>query len=166
MTCKQPEVAMQFINIRSEPEVFAKTFLCEEGVQYEIRDNNGVKEYWPIFPGFTEFFNGHWFPVAAGPKVFTTLWLCRARKSETNYKVFVLENRPPRDHWVDTPLGMVPPFDSQAKYQEACNKLENDFYLEVIAGTRPVDDYDSFVEKWRAEGGDEMIKEIDAYFTK
>lgn len=39
-------------------------------------------------------------------------------------------------------------------------KLENETFLKIIIGEKPIDEFDSFVEKWEAEGGKEIIAEI------
>lgn len=164
-TSKKVDDVMKYINLRADPVIFEHCFLGNEGEHFEKKTVDGVQGYYPIFPKFTEWFNGHYFTVVAAPATYTTLWLCRLRKSETNAWAFDRMNRATKDHWVNNSLGMAAPLPAVSKYQQALNKLESDFIVEVIAGTKTVADYDAFVTKWKGEGGEEMIKEVNAYIA-
>ncbi|WP_256757189.1 extracellular solute-binding protein [Cohnella sp. WQ 127256] len=39
-------------------------------------------------------------------------------------------------------------------------QMEHDTYLQIITGDLPIDAFDSFVEKWKNDGGDQITKEI------
>lgn len=39
-------------------------------------------------------------------------------------------------------------------------KKEDEVFLKIIIGELPVDDFDTFVEEWKAEGGDEITAEV------
>lgn len=39
-------------------------------------------------------------------------------------------------------------------------KLEDETFLKIIMGNEPVDSFDSFVGKWKSQGGDEITKEV------
>jgi putative aldouronate transport system substrate-binding protein len=41
-------------------------------------------------------------------------------------------------------------------------KLEDETMLKIIMGSEPVDYFDSFVEKWKAQGGDQITAEVQA----
>jgi len=41
-------------------------------------------------------------------------------------------------------------------------KLEEEYFFAIVMGNRPLDDFDKFVEEWKAQGGDEITKEIRA----
>lgn len=41
-------------------------------------------------------------------------------------------------------------------------KLEDTTFLKIIMGTEPIDSFDEFVQKWYAQGGEEIIKEVEA----
>lgn len=58
---QKAEDVVKFWNLYADPKNFETIFIGEEGVHHEIRDENGEKSYWPIFPAFTEWFNGHYF---------------------------------------------------------------------------------------------------------
>lgn len=160
-TSKNPEHAMKYINLRADPAIFEKCFLGNEGEHFEIREDG----YFPIFPKFTEWFNGHYFTLAADPATYTSLWLCRLRKSETVAASFARMNRPAKDTWANNALGMAPPLAAVSKYQQSLNELENAFVIECIVGTKSVDDYDAFLSKWLSEGGQDMVSDVDSYMA-
>ncbi len=41
-------------------------------------------------------------------------------------------------------------------------KKENETFLKIIIGEEPIDAFDTFVEEWKAEGGDEITAEVQA----
>lgn len=43
--------------------------------------------------------------------------------------------------------------------------LESTYYIEIITGTRPIEDFDSFVEEWMASGGDQVTADVNAWFS-
>ncbi len=42
----------------------------------------------------------------------------------------------------------------------ALQKLENDTYLQIIVGDKPVDAFDDFLLKWKELGGDSITEEV------
>ncbi len=43
---------------------------------------------------------------------------------------------------------------------DAIQKLENDMYLQIIVGDKPVDACDHFLLKWKELGGDSITEEV------
>lgn len=41
-------------------------------------------------------------------------------------------------------------------------KKENEIFLKIIIGQEPLDAFDTFVAEWKAEGGDEILSEVQA----
>lgn len=169
-TCKQVDKVIDYLDIRSEFKVFEESFLGVEGEQWEFRDTDGdgEMEYWPLLgeehdPGFTAWFNGHYFNLVNSPESFTTLWLCRVRKGEVQYQATMKTNEFPREDWVDSAIAYAPPMEAVAKYNQALKSMTNDYIIECIAGTRSIDEYDAVVAEFLADGGQEMIDEVTAY---
>jgi len=48
--------------------------------------------------------------------------------------------------------------------QELLTKMQIDSYIEIIYGKKPVDEFDSFVAKWKSSGGDNIIKEVNEWY--
>ena len=167
-SCKQVEKVIEYLDLRADPEIFLTSFLGYEGEQWEFRDtnNDGEQEYWPLLdrePGFTAWFNGHYFNIVNSSSSFTTMWLCRARKSEVQYNATYLMNLYPEDRWVDSAMAFAPPMDAVSEYSSKLNVMTNDYIVECIVGTRSVDEYEEVVAEFLSEGGQEMIDEVRAY---
>ncbi|MCM8901805.1 extracellular solute-binding protein [Caldicoprobacter algeriensis] len=45
-------------------------------------------------------------------------------------------------------------------------KLEDEAILKIILGQEPISSFDEFVEKWKAQGGDEITAEVQAEYDK
>jgi putative aldouronate transport system substrate-binding protein len=164
-TCKDPTEVMKYLNLRAQPDIFVTSFLGVKDVQYQVKQGPGGDEYWPIFPAFTEWYNASYFFVCVPSKTFTTLWLCRVRKSEILYNVFTAMNAGSADEMVYDPLSYAPPLLSVAKYVQSLGQMENDFYVQVITGTKSISDFDAFVSDWKSQGGQEMLTEVQNWYA-
>ncbi|MGM0877877.1 MAG: extracellular solute-binding protein [Bacillota bacterium] len=45
-------------------------------------------------------------------------------------------------------------------------KLEEEEFIKIVTGNKPLDSFDTFVSKWKSQGGDEIIAEIEAELAK
>ncbi|MCK9478189.1 MAG: extracellular solute-binding protein [Firmicutes bacterium] len=50
---------------------------------------------------------------------------------------------------------------SSPKYKVDLQKLEDDAYISIITGKKPIDYFDTFVSQWRKEGGDILTQEAN-----
>ncbi|WP_214626861.1 extracellular solute-binding protein [Paenibacillus agaridevorans] len=55
------------------------------------------------------------------------------------------------------------PVPTQQMKQATLDKLELETFTKIIVGESPVDEFDSFVEKWHKLGGDEITNEINEW---
>ena len=46
------------------------------------------------------------------------------------------------------------------------DKLRNNTFLSMVMGETPVSDFDKFVEQWKAQGGDEIAKEVNEWYQE
>ena len=44
------------------------------------------------------------------------------------------------------------------------DKLRNNTFLSMVMGEMPISDFDKFVEQWKAQGGDEIAKEVNEWY--
>lgn len=56
--------------------------------------------------------------------------------------------------------------DLMQKKKTALDDLEKQTFLEIITGKKTVDDFDSFVTKWKSMGGDEITAEVNTIASK
>lgn len=52
--------------------------------------------------------------------------------------------------------------DTMEKKWANLEKKEDEVFLKIILGEEPLDAFDTFVEEWKAEGGDEITSEVQA----
>ena len=53
---------------------------------------------------------------------------------------------------------------SSSLYQSELNSYVEETYYSIIAGTKPVDYFDTFVETWNSMGGDVLAAEADEWY--
>lgn len=57
-----------------------------------------------------------------------------------------------------------PVTETQNTQGDFLNKLEYETQMKIIFGTSPVDEFDSFVERWKKGGGDKITEEVNAWY--
>lgn len=91
------------------------------------------------------------------------MW-CWARISEEGGAISVIR------HYYDEDLHMPdgyygPITDTMAQKKPILDKLALESFTRIILGD-PIDDFDAFVTKWKAQGGDELTKEVNDWYAK
>ena len=56
-------------------------------------------------------------------------------------------------------------FPSSSQYETELNKIEDEAFIEIITGKKPIDYFDTFVSEWKAAGGDTIIKEANDWWA-
>ncbi|RAU99841.1 extracellular solute-binding protein [Paenibacillus sp. YN15] len=54
---------------------------------------------------------------------------------------------------------------SNAKYLAELNKIQDEAFISIIVGDKPVDYFDEFVAKWRKSGGEQLEKEAAEWYA-
>lgn len=57
-----------------------------------------------------------------------------------------------------------PPTETQLSRGDLLTKLEKEILNKIIYDKAPVDEFDSFVEKWKASGGDKETEEVNEWY--
>lgn len=65
-------------------------------------------------------------------------------------------------YYVDPVSGIETP--EMARKQQTLNKLEEQYYVEIITGKKPLDAFDQWVKDWRELGGGQIETEINAWY--
>lgn len=58
------------------------------------------------------------------------------------------------------------PTEILGKYSSQLKKTMEESFTKIIMGTNPIDDFDAFVKQWKKEGGDEMMREVNEWYSK
>ena len=56
--------------------------------------------------------------------------------------------------------------DSMQKKWSNLKKIEDETFLKIILGTVPIEEFDTFVENWYAQGGTEITQEVTEAISK
>ena len=67
--------------------------------------------------------------------------------------------------FVNNDFAFKPATEKYSKYNTALFSSLNDYILQIMAGTKTLDDLGSFQSDWAAAGGDEVREELQAWYT-
>ncbi|GIN71590.1 lipoprotein LipO [Bacillus sp. J14TS2] len=57
------------------------------------------------------------------------------------------------------------PTESMGKFNAKLNKLEAEVFTKIVMGEAPLDKFDQFVDEWKKEGGDQITKEVNDWYS-
>jgi len=57
------------------------------------------------------------------------------------------------------------PTNTMKKNWEQLQTMEKQIYTNIIYGKASIDEFDKFVADWKAQGGDQITKEINEWFS-
>ncbi|MBO9609978.1 MAG: extracellular solute-binding protein [Paenibacillaceae bacterium] len=160
---KHPEDVVKWINAILEPETYKRVMVGEEGVDYTVQNGN----YVPILPKFNDDVNyGGTFLVGHIEKNFPILWQARVQKDPRLFEGFKQLNNNLADKYkVEDVIGYASDLKLTAQNSQKLNQLVNDYAVKVIMGAEDIAKYPDFLSKWKAEGGEAMMKEINDWYA-
>ncbi|MBD0382972.1 extracellular solute-binding protein [Paenibacillus sedimenti] len=59
-----------------------------------------------------------------------------------------------------------PPTAAMGKHQVKLSKLQEETFTRIVAGVSPIEEFDSFVKKWKDSGGDEITGEVNEWWRE
>ncbi|TLS51804.1 extracellular solute-binding protein [Paenibacillus antri] len=163
-TAKNPEAAMDYMNLRADPDIFLSTYLGEEGTHFEI--NNG--KYFPILPAFDELKNSKQFTGAPKAGSEYKLWQARARKTPEMAASFEQMNANVTKDWIHIDYtGYATSLAEAQKYQTSLNNMETEFLVKAVVETGDLKKaYDDFVAEYDKQGGTELTAAINKWYAE
>jgi len=60
---------------------------------------------------------------------------------------------------------LLAPLPSDSKYKAELKKMEDEAFISIITGDKPLDYFDQFVSKWKSSGGDQLTKEANDWYA-
>jgi putative aldouronate transport system substrate-binding protein len=60
---------------------------------------------------------------------------------------------------------LMAPLPSAIKYQEELKKIQEEAFISIITGDKPLDYYDEYMEKWWNSGGETLTTEANAWYA-
>lgn len=160
---KNKEHALNLINTKLETDLFKELVIGEEGVHHRFEDG----KYFPILPIFNDQLNNaSYFLTAVDERVYPTYWQARVRKDPILQGYYDELQELVKGKFVIDPLSNAPPIESIAKNTPVLAKFSDDTFLQYIAGAESLDTFDSYLAKWRADGGEQMVKDANEWYAE
>jgi len=160
---KNKEHTMNFLNMKLEEKLFKKLTIGEEGVHHTFEDG----KYFPILPIFNDLYNNaSYFLTGVDERVYPTYWQARVRKDPILQNYYDQLQELVKGKFVIDPLSNTPPIESISKYSQVLYKYSEDTFLTYIAGTESLDGFDAYMAKWLADGGEQMVKDANAWYAE
>ncbi|MGL1891276.1 MAG: hypothetical protein OCD02_06580 [Spirochaetaceae bacterium] len=60
---------------------------------------------------------------------------------------------------------LMAPLPSAIKYQEELKKIQEEAFISIITGDKPLSYYDEYMDKWWTSGGEILSKEANAWYS-
>lgn len=155
------EYVLDFINRFIEPETFVSLIHGEEGVDFTVVD--GVRK--PTADFQPNRGNMHeYMPVQDGVAYFD-LWQLRTRKNP-NYEEVAQTIFTTAEGHIEWPiLGFAPAFPEVSSQVSMVNEYAIQEATKFIAGARPLDTFDDFVQEMIDRGANDVVTAYNAWYT-
>lgn len=150
-------------NLRVKDQLFIA--IGEEGVHFNYDDKGEIEPINPIFAD--ERGNSYWYMDVTNQKDYEFQWPSRVRKSAGQWHAFsaVTMNADP-DIFVRNDFTFMPAKENYAKYNTALFNSLQDYIVQVMSGTRTIDDLDQFMSDWTNAGGEDVRNDLQTWYTE
>lgn len=155
--------AINWINLKVQDQLFIN--IGVEGVHFTYDEDGSINPINPIFAD--ERGDSYYYLDATDAFAFKDQWPSRIRKSEAQWIAFeattidVNEERP--EIFVPNDFAYMSASDNYARYNTTLLNSLNDFVLQVMAGSRSVNDVSTFMKDWKVNGGEDVRADLQAY---
>ena len=68
--------------------------------------------------------------------------------------------------FVDNPFKFMPAYDNYSKYNTGLHTLLSDYIVQVITGSKSIDDIAKFQKDWNAGMGEDVRADLQAYLAE
>lgn len=157
---KNPEDAMNWMNLKVQNQLFIN--IGVEGTHFTYDENGQISPINPIFAD--ERGDSYWYNDCTNAADFQVQWPARIRKSDAQWAAFeAITMNADQSIFVENPFKFMPASTAYTKYNTSLFKSLQDYILQVMAGTRTIDDLANFQADWANNGGEEVRAELQAY---
>ncbi len=156
--------AVNWINLKQQEQLYIN--IGVEGTHFTYDEVGSISPINPIFSD--ERGNSYWYIDSTNEAEFATQWPSRVRKSEDQWVGFdgatIQTNAERPDIFVDNPFAFKSATENYSKYNTALFSNLNDYILQILAGTKTIDDLDNFTQEWEASGGSDIKTELQDWY--
>lgn len=155
---------VNWINLKQQNQLYIN--IGKEGVHFNYDEDGSIAPINPIFA--EERGNSYWYNDSTNEAEFKTEWPARVRKSDAQWAGFeavtIYANEHTPEIFVDNPFAFKPATEKFSKYNTALSSNLNDYILQVISGTKSMDDLEAFQADFAANGGEEVREELQSWY--
>ncbi len=168
MTCilkssKNAEHVINWINIKQQNQLYLN--IGVEGTHFTYDTDGSIKPINPIFA--EERGNSFWYLNSTDEAEFAKQWPSRVRKSDAMWAAFeVVAIKADPKIFVGNPFTYMPSLENYSKYNQSLFKATSDFILQLIGGTKKIDDLKTFQSDWTNGGGDKIKTEMQTWYDE
>jgi len=169
---KLVRVLAMFDALARDPELFIELRVGRRGLHWDWNEDYGIRKRAPydtravasaelMGEGITNQIDnnyGYFAPFSAPQEVVDRHTIPAARQFQETYM---------RPEWgLSDVLLMADTVPSAYKYLHRLVDLQATTFTEIIIGKRPIEAFDDFVVRWRAEGGDMLTREANELYLQ
>ncbi|MFD0714481.1 extracellular solute-binding protein [Paenibacillus sp. GCM10027626] len=156
------EEAIKYIDKKFEESIFKKLAIGEEGKHYKVEDG----KYYPILPIFEEEWNfASDLLTGIDEENYPVYWQARVRKNPFVQNYFETFRKNAEGITYYDALTFAPPIAEVSKHKQRLSKFAEDEFIKFITGAEPISKYGEFLQQWKADGGDEMMKAANEWYA-
>lgn len=163
-TAENAVAAVKYMNLLADPTIFKQTYIGIEGKHYEVKNGN----YYPILPAFTQLVNSSQFTGNALPDYKYKLWQARARKTPEMATAYEAVNKGitnKNSNIISMPTSYASTLPSFQKYKMALDTMVYNYLVQLIAGGKPLSNYNSLVSQYKSSGGAKMVSDFNQWYN-
>lgn len=149
-----------------------------EGYDYELDANGNQKRYDEIEGGYVNVLR--YLLVRDGARIPDAQMKALLSLADGKEATTRLEREVQANYGLETPnaakvlvsqedisfkdMFTGPPTETMKSKLDYLNKIENQTFNEIIYGNKPVESFDTFVQTWKAGGGDKITEEVNTWY--
>lgn len=162
---KNKEHALNYMNIKVDDEIFRKTNMGEEGVHYKKLSEDTFEPILPKF--FDDKNNSHYFMTGSDTEAYSLFWSqTRVKKDPILYQEFNLIQETAKKATLHyDPTTFMQPNKTYSELIGKVSKLAEDAFKQLITGTRPMSEWDTFVNELNSTGLTEIDKIVNEWWA-
>lgn len=155
--------AINWINLKVQDQLFIN--IGVEGVHFTYDEDGSINPINPIFAD--ERGDSYYYLDTTDAYLYKNQWPSRIRKSEAQWLAFesttIKDNNERPEIFVPNDFAYMPASPNYARYNTTLLNSLNDFVLQIMAGSRTVDDIATFMSDWTVNGGKDVRSDLQAY---
>lgn len=154
---------VNWLNLRLKDDLHIT--IGDEGVHFNYDSEGGIDPINPIFAD--ERGNSYWYMDVSSATWGSEMWPSRVRKSASQWHAFsavTVNADTDRIEFVTNEFKFKPATENFSKYNTTLFNNLKDYLLQVMAGTRTINDLPTFMSDWTNAGGEEVRAELQTYY--